>query len=126
MRRITLLAIAVGIIGLFCAMSTGATLAQSYVSGMNGDDANGCQIFAPCLTLSGALAKTSAGGAIVCMDTPAGSFANGNLTITKSITIDCTGVVATSYHFNTAIIINLAAGDTLQTVRLRGLTINGL
>lgn len=49
----------------------------------NGDNTNVCNSLFPCLSLSGALAKTRDGGVIVVQD--AGAYAS--LTITKSVTI---------------------------------------
>src|ERR1051326_538717 len=66
-----------------------ATLAQAtrtWVSGV-GDDANPCSRTAPCKTFAGAISKTASPGIINCLDP--GGF--GAVTITKSITIDCTG-----------------------------------
>src|SRR5438094_8924984 len=63
---------------------------RSWVSGA-GNDASACTRAAPCLTFAGALGKTNAGGTINCLDS--GDFAQ-QLTITKSITIDCTGTFA--------------------------------
>jgi Bacterial Ig-like domain (group 3) len=59
--------------------------ARTWVSSA-GDDNNDCSRTAPCLTFAGALEKTASGGEIDCLD--ASNF--GPLTITKSITIDCT------------------------------------
>src|ERR1051326_3206727 len=68
-----------------------ATLAQAqatrtWVSGV-GDDANPCSRTAPCKTFAGPISKTASPGIINCLDP--GGF--GAVTITKSITIDCTG-----------------------------------
>src|SRR6266516_225370 len=59
---------------------------QSWVSGL-GDDNNPCTRTAPCLTFGSAIVKTAPGGVINCLDP--GGF--GEVLISKSITIDCTG-----------------------------------
>lgn len=100
-------------------MSTSAyaQATRTWVSGV-GDDVNPCSRTAPCKTFAGAISKTAAGGEINCLD-PAGF---GAVTITKSITIDCTGtlggVLASS---TTGVILN---GANI-IVTLRGLEING-
>src|SRR5881396_4373025 len=63
-----------------------AQATRTWVSGV-GDDANPCSRTAPCKTFAGAISKTIINGEINCLD-PAGF---GAVTITKSITIDCTG-----------------------------------
>ncbi|HEY0325212.1 MAG TPA: hypothetical protein VGC46_04455, partial [Allosphingosinicella sp.] len=97
---------------------------RTWVSGV-GDDVNPCSRTAPCKTFAGAISKTAAGGEINCLDP--GGF--GAVTITKSITIDCTGTfgsVLNSGGIN-GIVINDSASATPRTaqVRLRGLSING-
>jgi hypothetical protein len=83
-----------------------------------GDDANPCTRTAPCKTFAGAISKTTVGGIINCIDP--GGF--GAVTITKSITIDCTntkaGVLAAGTN---AINVNGAGADVI----LRGLDIEG-
>jgi len=61
-----------------------AQASRTWVSGV-GDDANPCSRTAPCKTFAGAISKTATGGLIDCLDP--GGF--GQVTITKSITIDC-------------------------------------
>src|SRR5919106_243394 len=65
------------------AASAHAQATRTWVSGV-GDDANPCSRTAPCKTFAGAISKTAAGGFISVLD-PGGY---GNVTITKSITID--------------------------------------
>jgi hypothetical protein len=60
----------------------------TWVSGL-GDDVNPCSRTSPCKTFAGAINKTAAAGEIRCLDP--GGF--GNVTITKSITIDCFGTL---------------------------------
>jgi len=82
-----------------------------------GNDVNACSRTAPCKTFSGALSKTSAGGVVSCVD----ADGYGPVTITKSITIDCTGVGAGILGpvNGSAVIVNGAN----VVVLLRGLTI---
>ncbi len=92
---------------------------RTWVSGV-GDDANPCSRTAPCKTFAGAISKTAAGGEIDVLDP--GGF--GAVTITKSIRIDGTPVVAGVLVSGTnGIIINAQPTDT---VVLKGLTIDGL
>ncbi len=115
-------------LSLFVAISLAfATLAQAqatrtWVSGV-GDDANPCSRTAPCKTFGGAISKTAVGGEISVLDP--GGF--GAVTITKSITIDGTGMLASILGAATnGININITgAADAAKSVRLRGLTING-
>ena len=92
---------------------------RTWVSGV-GDDVNPCSRTAPCKTFAGAMPKTAAGGEINVLDP--GGF--GAVTITKSITIDATGVEAGVLVSGTNGIV-VAAGVT-DTVLLRGLDIVGL
>src|SRR6188472_3729048 len=70
-----------------------AQATRTWVSGV-GDDVNPCSRTAPCKTFAGAISKTAAGGEINCLDP--GGF--GTLTITKSITIDCTGTFGSTLN----------------------------
>ena len=98
-----------------------AQATRTWVSGV-GDDLNPCSRTAPCKTFAGAISKTASNGEINCLDP--GGF--GAVTVTKSITIDCEdtqgSILASS---TTGVIVNIAAADTIKTVRLRGLSING-
>jgi hypothetical protein len=101
-----------------------AQATRTWVSGV-GDDVNPCSRTAPCKTFAGAISKTAAGGEINCLDP--GGF--GTLTITKSITIDCSGTfgsVLSSGGIN-GFVINDSATATPGTIKviLNGLDING-
>jgi hypothetical protein len=114
----SLFAIAVSTLCTTAYIDTASAQAtRTWVSGV-GDDVNPCSRTAPCKTFAGAISKTAAGGEINCLDP--GGF--GAVTITKSITIDCTGtfgsVLASS---TTGMILNGASIDVV----LRGLSING-
>ena len=118
------LAVVATTLGLFSlAAPAHAQATRTWVSGV-GDDANPCSRTAPCKTFAGAISKTFINGEIDCLD-PGGY---GAVTITKSITIDCTGTFGSILASGTnGIIINIAvnANDPFRTVRLRGLSING-
>src|SRR4026209_41238 len=95
-----------------------AQASRTWVSGV-GDDANPCSRTAPCQTWAGAISKTAACGEIDALDP--GGF--GAVTITKSITLDGTGTMASILaSLTTGIIINAASTDV---VTIRGLSING-
>jgi hypothetical protein len=121
MRRCTLpLSILVTMLSIFLWSGTAqAQATRTWVSGV-GDDANPCSRTAPCKTFAGAISKTAAGGEIDALD-PAGY---GAVTITKSITIDGGGQVASVLVAGTNGIV-VQAGPT-DVVTLRNLRINGI
>ncbi|MBR0758649.1 hypothetical protein JQ604_41260 [Bradyrhizobium jicamae] len=98
--------------------STKAQNLHSWVS-PQGSDGNACTAASPCLTFSGALQKTNAGGEIGC--STSGYY--GPVYITKSITIDCSAVHAeiSQNSFPGGIQVAIAASDT---VVLRGLDLD--
>jgi hypothetical protein len=113
-----LLAIAGTVAGLTLISSPAqAQATRTWVSGV-GDDVNPCSRTAPCKTFAGAISKTAPGGEINCLD-PAGF---GAVTLTKSITIDCTGTLGGILASSTTGVILNGAGII---VTLRGLEING-
>ena len=92
---------------------------RTWVSGV-GDDNNSCSRSAPCQTFAGALAKTNAGGEISVLD-PGGY---GTVTITKAVTINGDGTLASILSTSTdAIIVNAGANDK---VVIRNISINGV
>ena len=94
---------------------------RTWVSGV-GDDLNPCSRTAPCKTFAGALLKTVAGGEIDALDP--GAF--GRVIISKSITIDGTGVLAGILAISgNGIAIKSEETTNPISVRLRGLSING-
>jgi hypothetical protein len=99
-----------------------AQATRTWVSGV-GDDVNPCSRTAPCKTFAGAISKTATNGEINCLD-PGGY---GAVTISKSITIDCEDTQGSILNSGVnGVIVNLTASpDTVKTVRLRGLSING-
>lgn len=96
---------------------------RTWVSG-TGDDINDCSRINPCRTFAGAISKTNLGGEINAIN--AGGF--GGVTISKSITIDGSGTFSSILAAGgQGILINItAASDSAKTVRLRGLSINGM
>jgi hypothetical protein len=95
-----------------------AQASRTWVSGV-GDDANPCSRTAPCKTFPGAISKTAVGGEINCLD----SAGFGTVTITKSISIICEGVIGGVLAAGTTgIVINTAAADR---VLIQGLDIEG-
>ena len=95
-----------------------AQASRTWVSGV-GDDANPCSRTAPCKTWAGAISKTAACGEIDALDP--GGF--GAVTITKSITLDGTGQLASILaSLVNGIVINAASTDVIT---IRGISING-
>jgi hypothetical protein len=95
-----------------------AQATRTWISGV-GDDANPGSRTAPCKTLAGAIAKTTAGGEIDALDP--GGF--GALTITKAITIDGKGSLASILASGTTG-LNVAAGSN-DIVTIRNFSITG-
>ena len=91
---------------------------RTWVSGV-GDDVNPASRTAPCKTFAGAISKTAAGGEINVLD-PGGY---GAVTITKSITIDGGGTIASILSSSTNGVIVNAGPEAI--VVLRHLNING-
>ncbi len=103
-----------------CAFASiaNAQATRTWVSGV-GDDVNPCSRTAPCKTFAGAISKTADCGEINALDP--GGF--GAVTITKSITIDGTGTMASILaSLTTGVIVNAPAD---KKITLRGLSING-
>jgi hypothetical protein len=121
--RHTLNLLAVVIFTLTVSSLAQAQATRTWVSGV-GDDVNPCSRTAPCKTFAGAISKTAAGGEIDALDP--GGF--GALTITKSITVDGAGTMASVLHSGVnGINVNDSATATPRTiiVVLRNLSING-
>lgn len=98
-----------------------AQATRTWVSGV-GDDANPCSRTAPCKTWAGAISKTATGGIIDALD-PGGY---GAVTITKAITLEGNGTLASTLASGTnGVVINIAAGPTNRNVVLRNILIDG-
>jgi hypothetical protein len=123
-QKTRLAAVAATTLALFASSAPAhAQATRTFVSGV-GNDADPCSRTAPCKTFAGAISKTFINGEIDCLDP--GGF--GAVTITKSITFDCTGTYGSILASGTTgITINIPvnANDPFRTVRLRGLSING-
>src|SRR5436853_4692350 len=103
--RFTLRFLAVVTFALAVTSLAHAQATRTFVSGV-GNDADPCSRTAPCKTFAGAISKTFINGEIDCLDP--GGF--GALTITKSITIDCTGTLGSVLASGTnGFNINIAA-----------------
>jgi hypothetical protein len=108
------------VVALFgLASPASAQASRTWVSGV-GDDANPCSRTAPCKTFAGAISKTAAGGEIDCLDE--GGF--GAVTITKGITLDCSGTFGSVLVSGTNGIV-VSAGPADRVI-LRGIAINGI
>lgn len=110
---------------LAIALTVGASAAhaqatRTWVSGV-GDDVNPCSRTAPCKTWAGAISKTAAGGIIDALDP--GGF--GALTITKAMTLEGNGTLASTLSSGTnGIVVNITSG-TGRNVVLRNILIDG-
>lgn len=126
MKNIKLIANCIAAFSFVLAISAVAhgQASRTWVSGV-GDDANPCSRTAPCKTFAGAISKTAMNGEINCLDP--GGF--GQVTIVKSITIDCHEISAGLLNSTNGIVIPFdnfsTTGDPRKTVRLRNLNING-
>jgi hypothetical protein len=103
---------------LGCVPTINGQASRTWISGV-GDDVNPCSRTAPCKTFAGAISKTASGGEIDCLDN--GGF--GSVTITKSMTLDCTGTQGSILGAGmNGIVVN--GGDVV--LRIRGLNMNGV
>ena len=104
-------------LALVIAPSMFAQATRTWVSGV-GDDANPCSRTAPCKTFAGAISKTAAGGEISVLD-PGGY---GAVNITKSITLNGAGTLASILFSGTNGIIVNGAGII---VNVKDISLNG-
>lgn len=107
---------------VLCSSTVYAQATRTWISGV-GDDANPCSRTAPCKTFAGAISKTAAGGVIDALDP--GGF--GALTITKPITIEGSGTLASILASGTnGIIVNITGVFAMpRLVVIRDILING-
>jgi len=111
----------VALLTVVLATSAEAQATRTWVSGV-GDDANPCSRTAPCKTFAGAISKTASGGEIDALDP--GGF--GAVTITKPITLDGAGTMASILASGTnGVIISSTMSPSNGQVILRNLSING-
>jgi hypothetical protein len=102
------------------AASAFAQATRTWVSGV-GDDVNPCSRTAPCKTFAGAISKTASGGIIDALD-PGGY---GAVTITKPMTIEGNGTLASVLSSGVqGIIVNITSGTNRHVV-LRNILIDG-
>jgi hypothetical protein len=106
---------------MFTSSGGGGPSSQTFVSASLGSDSNPCTRISPCLTFAAALAQTTAGGEINCLDQ--GDF--GTLTITSAISVICGGFGEAGVLVSGTNGIVVAAGPS-DTVVLEGLDIEGL
>jgi hypothetical protein len=111
------------VITLTLASTGHAQATRTWVSGV-GDDLNPCSRTAPCKTFAGAISKTAANGEIDALDP--GSYVYGGVTITKSITLDGKALFSYGSQGVSGININITDKRDAATVRIRGLSLNGL
>jgi hypothetical protein len=101
-----------------------AQATRTWVSGVGADE-NPCSRTAPCKTFAGAISKTADGGEIDALD----SAGYGPVTITKGVTIDGTGTIASILSANTnGVTVNdvlAASGPGTKVVVIRNITIQG-
>ncbi len=114
-----LVAAFVALLAIPLATPASAQATRTWISGV-GDDANPCSRTAPCKTFAGAISKTAAGGEINCLDP--GGF--GAVTITKSISLICEGVLD-GILLTSGNGINIVVGAN-DVVLLSGFDIQGL
>jgi hypothetical protein len=101
-------------------VSAFAQATRTWVSGV-GDDVNPCSRTAPCKTWAGAISKTAVGGIIDALDP--GGF--GAVTITKAMTLEGNGTLASTLASGTqGIIVNITSG-TGRNVVLRNILVDG-
>ena len=112
-----LLAISASVFVLSFTQGAHAQATRTWVSGV-GDDVNPCSRTAPCKTFAGAISRTAAGGEINCLDP--GGF--GAITITKSMTLDCSGTFGSILGTGTNGVVVNGAG---VNVTIRGMSIDG-
>jgi hypothetical protein len=108
------------VLGVAFAASVGTAQAQAsrtWVSGV-GDDVNPCSRTAPCKTFAGAISKTAAAGEISVLDP--GGF--GAVTITKSMTLNGDGTIASITHslVNCIIVNGANVKVTIRNVTCQG------
>src|SRR3954471_2162619 len=120
MKKLTLSSILTSALLALCliALPAHAQATRTWVSGV-GDDASPCSRTAPCKTFAGAISKTAPAGEINCLDP--GGF--GAVTITKSMTIDCSETFGSVLVSGTNGIVISGAGIK---VTLRNLDIQGI
>lgn len=111
----TIYVFAVCLLVLVATSAANAQATRTWVSG-TGSDANSCNRVAPCQTFGGAISKTAPGGEISVLD-PHGF---GAVTVTKSITINGEGTLASMIVSlnGSGVVVNAAATDSVYIKNL--------
>jgi hypothetical protein len=118
-RIIRFLAVATLATGFSTVANAQAT--RTWVSG-TGSDANPCSRTAPCQTFAGAFSKTATNGEISALDP--GGF--GTINITKSITLNGDGTLASILNAGTTgVIVNITTNLATDKVVIRNVSIQG-
>jgi len=115
--KLAMIGLIAALIALVSSGPAGAAT-EMWVSA-NGSDTNPCTIAMPCATLSAALSAVQPGGTIFCIEP---NFVIGPLTISKDVTIDCSG---SSYAVPASALGGLGITISGSAVTLRGLAIYG-
>jgi hypothetical protein len=121
--RLTAFSISAGLVLASLSSASAAPILRTWVAS-TGSDSNPCTRAAPCATFTAALANTTPGGSISCVD--AGSYADpaAGLLINRAVEIDCRGTGAlVEFTGSTGIVINVNSTD--DSVTIRGLTVSG-
>jgi hypothetical protein len=125
MKRSIIFRVSFIMVLLFPAAAFGQVQAfrYTYVSALNGSDANNCSRTAPCRQISKALSSTQSSGTVTVLDT--GEYANFTITNSVSVVTDKGAqamIVSTNPSPNAGVYINDTSAP-FATVTLRGLVI---
>jgi hypothetical protein len=104
---------------LSCSLAQAQTF-RAWVSAFGDDLSPTCSLIAPCKTFAGAISKVTTGGEINCLN----AAGYGQLTIAKSITVDCREVYGSVQATSGAGITVNGMGTAIK-VTLRNLNISG-
>lgn len=107
---------------LLAVTAQAQTLTRVYASEKTGNDANTCDLTAPCKTLSGAHSKVVDGGEIICLDSGNYTDSSNPLVISKSVSIiapDGVDALITLSAAGNGIYINTSTASVV----IRGLTL---
>jgi hypothetical protein len=120
MRRIAFSAAVGCLVSLLACSLAQAQTTRAWVSAFGDDASLTCTLTAPCKTFAGAISKVATGGEINCLN----AAGYGQLTITKSITVDCREVYG-SVQATSGVGITINGLGTAIKVALRNLNISG-
>jgi hypothetical protein len=120
MRRIASIAIAGCLVSSLSSSLAQAQTFRAWVSAFGDDLSATCSRTAPCKTFAGAISKVPVGGEINCLD----AAGYGQLTIQKSVTVDCREVYG-SVQATSGAGITVNGMGTAINVTLRNINITG-